>query len=108
MRRTGQWNTGPAAANKTGAPVQPQQPNAGQWNPQPMMGMSMTSAPMTMQSGQMAYRPMVPMAPMTAMTAPYTANQPMNVRHDTSCLFFVLFFVWGGGICLLISKSGDY
>lgn len=76
--KTGQWNTGPAAANKTGAPVQPQQPNAGQWNPQPMMGMSMTSAPMTMQSGQMAYRPMVPMAPMTAMTAPYTANQPMN------------------------------
>lgn len=76
--KTGQWNTGPTAANKTGAPVQPQQPTAGQWNPQPMMGMSMASAPMTMQSGQMAYRPMVPMAPMTAMTAPYAANQPMN------------------------------
>ncbi|XP_046646802.1 phosphatidylinositol-binding clathrin assembly protein LAP-like isoform X5 [Daphnia pulicaria] len=76
--KTGQWNTGPTAANKTGAPVQPQQPTAGQWNPQPMMGMSMASAPMTMQSGQMAYRPMVPMTPMTAMTAPYAANQPMN------------------------------
>ncbi|XP_057379688.1 phosphatidylinositol-binding clathrin assembly protein LAP-like [Daphnia carinata] len=76
--KTGQWNTGPAAANKTGAPVQPQQPVAGQWNPQPMMGMPMASAPMTMQAGQMAYRPMVPMAPMTGMTAPYAANQPMN------------------------------
>ncbi|XP_046458115.1 phosphatidylinositol-binding clathrin assembly protein LAP-like isoform X5 [Daphnia pulex] len=74
--KTGQWNTGPTAANKTGAPAQ--QPTAGQWNPQPMMGMSMASAPMTMQSGQMAYRPMVPMTPMTAMTAPYAANQPMN------------------------------
>jgi hypothetical protein len=52
-----------------------------------MMGMSMASAPMTMQSGQMAYRPMVPMTPMTAMTAPYAANQPMNVRDMTLCLF---------------------
>ena len=43
--------------------------------------MPMASAPMTMQAGQMAYRPMVPMAPMTGMTAPYVANQPMNVRQ---------------------------
>lgn len=56
-----------------------------------MMGMSMASAPMTMQSGQMAYRPMVPMTPMTAMTAPYAANQPMNVRDMTLCLFVCLF-----------------
>jgi hypothetical protein len=55
-----------------------------------MMGMSMASAPMTMQAGQMAYRPMVPMAPMTAMTAPYAANQPMNVRQTHFCLFVYL------------------
>jgi hypothetical protein len=41
-----------------------------------MMGAPMAAAPMTMQSGQMAYRPMVPM---TGMTAPFNANQPMNV-----------------------------
>lgn len=60
---------------------------AGQWNPQPMgMGMPMANAPMTMQAGQMPYHmPMVPMAPMTGMTAPYAANQPMNV----TCQIFV-------------------
>jgi len=41
-----------------------------------MMGAPMAAAPMTMQSGQMAYRPMVPM---TGMTAPFNGNQPMNV-----------------------------
>lgn len=49
-----------------------------------MMGAPMAAAPMTMQSGQMAYRPMVPM---TGMTAPFNANQPMNV-----CAFLFKFF----------------
>ena len=66
-----------------------------------MMGMSMASAPMTMQAGQMAYRPMVPMAPMTAMTAPYAANQPMNVRQT---FLFVCLFIKMSEIILLFPQ----
>lgn len=71
-----------------------------------MMGMSMASAPMTMQAGQMAYRPMVPMAPMTAMTAPYAANQPMNVRQTHFCLFVYL-FVKMSEILFVVSIADD-
>jgi len=54
-----------------------------QWAAQPMMGVSMTSAPMSGMQGQMAFRPMVPinanpMVPIGAMTAPFASSQPMN------------------------------
>lgn len=83
--KTPQWS----GAGKSGAAVQQPQP-AGQWNVQPMMGVSMTSMPMSAGAsgiqGQMAFRPMQPMAPMSAnpmapmggMTAPFVAAQPMN------------------------------
>ena len=87
QQRTPQWS----GAGKSGGAVQQPQP-AGQWNVQPMMGVSMTSMPMSAGAGgiqgQMAFRPMQPMAPMSAnsmapmggMTAPFVASQPMNVR----------------------------
>lgn len=79
--KPGQW--GANAGARPAVPVQPQ-PVAGQWNAQPMMAVPMqAAAPMNMQAGQMAYRPMVPMAPMPGMTAPFTAAQPMNAMASS-------------------------
>jgi len=69
--KTPQWSAAakqqPGAAMLAGQQQQQQQQQqsaAGQWNPQPMMGMPMSAG--GMQTGQMAYRPMNPMVPMTA------------------------------------------
>lgn len=83
--KSGQFGQpGGAAVKPVSGPSVPQQqqqqPGQPQWTPQPMMGVTMASAPMA--GGQMPFRPMAMpgSAPMPAMTAPFAASaQPMNV-----------------------------